>query len=141
MKRKKKKIGIILLVFALLIVAGIGGAYLLTESEHREGINLPIANMDFDTLSDGIYRGNYEGGRYKWRANAVEISVDEGRLTGIELIDGKEALSPDVLDQLSDMYARVIDAQSLEVDTISGATITSKAYIKSVEDALRKAQE
>jgi uncharacterized protein with FMN-binding domain len=34
----------------------------------------------------------------------------------------------------------VIDAQSLQVDTISGATLTSKAYLKAVENALLKAQ-
>ena len=38
------------------------------------------------------------------------------------------------------LYARVIQAQSLQVDTISGATLTSKAYLQSVENALLQAQ-
>lgn len=34
-----------------------------------------------------------------------------------------------------------IEAQSLQVDTVSGATLTSKAYLKSVENALMQACE
>jgi uncharacterized protein with FMN-binding domain len=38
------------------------------------------------------------------------------------------------------LYERVIQAQSLQVDTISSATLTSKAYLKAVENALLQAQ-
>jgi uncharacterized protein with FMN-binding domain len=34
------------------------------------------------------------------------------------------------------LFDRVIEVQSLKVDTISGATITSKSFLKSVENAL-----
>ena len=42
--------------------------------------------------------------------------------------------------QASELYDRVMAAQSLQVDTITSATLTSKAYLKAVEDALCKAQ-
>lgn len=45
---------------------------------------------------------------------------------------------PELTDKL---YDSVIKAQSLKVVTVSGATITSKAYLKSVENALVKAQK
>ncbi len=35
---------------------------------------------------------------------------------------------------------RVIESQSLQVDTISGATLSSKAYLQAVENALLTAQ-
>jgi uncharacterized protein with FMN-binding domain len=38
------------------------------------------------------------------------------------------------------LYERVIQSQSLQVDTISGATLTSKAYLQCVENALLQAQ-
>jgi uncharacterized protein with FMN-binding domain len=38
------------------------------------------------------------------------------------------------------LYERVIEAQSLQVDTISGATLTSKAHLQCVENALVQAQ-
>jgi uncharacterized protein with FMN-binding domain len=34
------------------------------------------------------------------------------------------------------MTQEVLDAQSLQVDAVSGATATSKAFIKAVENAL-----
>jgi uncharacterized protein with FMN-binding domain len=39
------------------------------------------------------------------------------------------------------LYDRVIESQSLQVDTISGATLTCKARLKAVENALIKAQK
>ena len=34
----------------------------------------------------------------------------------------------------------VIERQTLQVDVISGATVTMKAYLKSIENALEKAK-
>jgi uncharacterized protein with FMN-binding domain len=34
-----------------------------------------------------------------------------------------------------------LSSQSLQVDVISGATLTSKTHLKALEDALKKAQE
>jgi len=31
---------------------------------------------------------------------------------------------------------RVIEAQSTDIDAVSGATVTSKAYLKAIENAL-----
>jgi uncharacterized protein with FMN-binding domain len=38
------------------------------------------------------------------------------------------------------LYDRVMEAQSLHLDTISGATLTSEAYLQAVENALVQAQ-
>ena len=40
---------------------------------------------------------------------------------------------PEVTQELFD---NVIAAQSIDVDVLSGATVTSKAYLKSIENAL-----
>lgn len=60
------------------------------------------------------------------------------KVTDIKILEQTEKRRPDLTDEL---FARVIRAQSLQVDTISGATLTSKAYLKGVENALNKAQE
>ncbi len=39
------------------------------------------------------------------------------------------------------LFSRVIEAQSLQVDTVSHATITSKAFLKSIENALTRTSE
>ena len=75
---------------------------------------------------------------YKWRTNACEVIVSNGQVMDINLVSSKD---PGELDgQLEMLYDRVIESQSLQVDTISGATLSSKAYLQAVENALLTAQ-
>jgi len=104
--------------------------------EHKEAANLPIANIDFSRINDGTYIGTYEGGMYQWRENEVRITISLGKVTKIELLKSKEERPAEFTDTL---YNRVIEKQSLHVDAISGATLTSKAFLKAIENALSKA--
>ncbi|WP_245917307.1 MULTISPECIES: FMN-binding protein [Bacillus] len=128
----------LIIILVIFVVTGLGGALIFTSGERREGRSLPIADVDFKQLNDGTYIGEYEGGMYKWRANEVQVTVSSGKVTDIKPLKHKENQSPEFTEKL---YNRVIKSQSLQVDTISGATITSKAYLKSVENALDKAQK
>jgi uncharacterized protein with FMN-binding domain len=133
----KGKFKMILLILVIFVIAGLGGALIFTEKERREGRNLHFINVDFKNLKDGVFPGEYAGGMYKWRTNNVLVTVSGGKVTQIALLEHKEKQSPEFTGEL---YNRVIESQSLNIDTISGATITSKAYLKSVEDALIKAE-
>lgn len=137
-KKRKGKMKMWIIAVVALLAASVGGGILFTAGERREGRNLPIRAVDFHSLKDGTYVGEYEGGKYKWRANQVRVIVSSGKVTDIQLLMHKENRSPDFTGKL---YGRVIESQSLQVDTISGATITSKAYLKSVENALNEAQK
>ena len=139
--KRKGKFKMVLTVIAVLVVLlglGMGGGMLYTAEEHKEAKNLPIAAIDFKNLNDGMYIGEYEGGMKKWRTNKVQVTVSSGKVTDIKILEHKEKQSPEFTGKL---YDRVIEAQSLQVDTISGATLTSKACLKSVENALIKAEE
>ena len=95
--------------------------------------------VDFDKLkNDGIYHGLYEGGMYGWRANECDVTVTNGRVAAIQLAGSQD---PGGSFDYRMLYDRVIAAQSLQVDTISGATLTSKAYLQCVENALLQAQQ
>lgn len=127
-----------LIVMAVLgIGGGIGWSFL--TKEHNEARNLSLDAMDFGNLNDGTYVGEYEGGMYKWRANRVQVTVSSGKVSDIKPLSssdpGKKNAQQDVL------YDRVIKEQSLQVDVISGATLTSKAYLRAVENALKQAQK
>ena len=37
-----------------------------------------------------------------------------------------------------ELFDKIIQKQNTEVDIVSGATVTSKAYMKSIENALKK---
>jgi uncharacterized protein with FMN-binding domain len=122
---------------AVLGVAG-GIGWSNVSKEHREARNLPLNAVDFSKLDDGTYPGACEGDMYKWRANECQVTVSSGRVTDIQLVGSSDPGSKNT--QHEALYDRVIEAQSLQVDTISGATLTSKAYLQAVENALIQAQ-
>jgi uncharacterized protein with FMN-binding domain len=128
---------IALTVVAILGVAG-GIGWSRLSKEHREAKSLPLDAVDFSKLNDGTYHGAYEGGMYKWRANECDVTVASGKVTDIQLVGSKDPGGKNT--QHEAIYDRVIQAQSLQVDTISGATLTSKAYLQAVENALIQAQ-
>ena len=129
-------------VIAATVVAGLGAAggigWSRLSKEHREARSLPLDAVDFSKLRDGTYRGAYAGGMYKWRANECDVTVANSRVTGIQLVGSQDPGGKNT--QHEALYDRVIEAQSLQVDTISGATLTSKAYLQAVENALLQAQ-
>jgi uncharacterized protein with FMN-binding domain len=136
-KGKRKMIGWIILLVVLTaagIPAGIGISKL--NKEHAEARNVSLDGVNFNHLTDGEYTGTYAGGMYKWRANTVKVVVSGGKLVEIDPISGIQDQGNGSTKML---YDRVIENQSLMVDTISGATLTSKGYLKAVEIALQQA--
>ena len=140
--KKKKRRGkaaliTILVIVAVFAVLGIVGWNML-QKEHQEILSMEFEALDFSSIQDGVYTGGYAGGLYGWRENRVKVTVEGGKVVGVEVIYSKDGTSDAILDEL---YSRVIESQSLDVDTVSEATLTSKAYLKSVEDALVKAND
>ena len=64
--------------------------------------------------------------------------MTHGKVTDIQLVGSKDPGSKNT--QHKELYDRVIKAQSLQVDTITSATLTSKAWLQAVENALLQAQ-
>jgi len=128
---------IVLLVAAALGTAG-GVGWSRLSKEHQEARSLPLNAVDFGKLNDGTYHGAYEGGMYKWRANECQVTVSSGRVSDIQLVGSQDPGGKNTQHEM--LYERVVQAQSLQVDTISGATLTSKAYLQAVENALLEAQ-
>jgi len=138
MQRKSKVNGCLIVVIVFVVLgaaAGIGWTFL--SKEHKQARSLPLDAVDFNKLKDGTYTGSYAGGMYRWRANEARVVVSSGRVAQIELLRAEEKREEGWEQAL---YDRVIAAQSLQVDTISGATLTSKAYLQAVENALLGAQ-
>jgi uncharacterized protein with FMN-binding domain len=140
MKRRSKMSGwiVALIVVAVLGVAGAIGWSFLTK-EHNEARSLSLNAVDFGNLNDGIFVGEYEGGMYKWRANKAQVTVSSGKVSDIKLLSSSDPGRANTQQDL--LYDRVIKEQSLQVDVISGATLTSKGYLQAVENALKQAQK
>ena len=126
-------------IIALVIIAGIavvvGVNWSKLSKEHNEARNLPLNTFEFKNLKDGTYTGTYGGGMYKWRTTEVEVTVVSGRVTDIQVISTLENKTyPDRL------YKRILEQQTFPVDVVSGATLSSRAVLKAVENALEKAR-
>lgn len=124
------------IVAVLGIGAGVGMSYV--NKEHREVRNLPLNLADFSKLKDGVYTGKYDG-MYNWRTNTVEVTVSGGKVTGIKLLSA--GFKYDNMTKPDTLYNQIIEKQTLQVDVISGATLTSKGYLQAVENALIKAEK
>lgn len=139
-KKKRRWLGWVIAFGVIAILAGAGAiGWSALMAEHAEAASLPLNAVDFSTLKDGVYTGDYAGGMYKWRYNEVQVTVSSGKVTAIKLLDSADPAKGNA--QQDALYHEVIDAQSLQVDALSGATLTSKAYLKAVENALLQAQE
>ncbi len=72
--------------------------------------------------------------------------MSSGKVSSIKVLEGKnvykEGKPIEIRNALTieDLNNSVIKEQSLQVDVISGATLTSNAYLKAMENALKQAQ-
>lgn len=84
-------------------------------------------------LADGEYIGVGEGGM--GGTITVKVTMDGDTIAAIEVLEHMETqgICEKALETIPNM---VIEQQSVEVDTVSGATLTSKALINAISDAL-----
>lgn len=151
MRKMAKRKGIVkmwtvVLVIAGVIAAGLGGGLLYDASSRREIQQLEIDTESFRKLHDGIYVGQYRGSKGHLRDARVEVTVASGKVSSIKVLKGAvdaEGKPVKLKGELTieDLFNKVINSQSLQVDTISGATLTSKTHLKAVEDALEQASQ
>jgi polyferredoxin len=93
------------------------------------------------TVQSGTKRsdGEYEGLAVGYRPGLkVLVSIESDRITAIEIVSHRETRG--YYEESFDLVPRlIIENQSTQVDSISGATETGDGIKKAVENALRKA--
>jgi uncharacterized protein with FMN-binding domain len=89
-----------------------------------------IHNFDLTGTADGIYRGESVIGPVKV---VLDVVIKDRTITAIDLIRHRRGLGK----KAEAIIPTVIKAQSLEVDVVSGATVSSKAILQSIERALK----
>lgn len=119
-------------VLLLLVIAIAAAAPMISKGLRfkAEIDKIVVSDVDLTQVADGNYRGTCDVGAV---VATVEVSVKAGAITGIDLVrhyngQGKAAEA---------ITAKVIEGQSLEVDTITGATYSSRVILKAIENALR----
>lgn len=89
---------------------------------------------------ESCYRdGTYEGSAYGFGdLITVSVTMKDGRMTDISVLNADGEDKPYYTQSLT-VLDKMLSTQSTEVDTVSGATLTSEGIIEAVADALGKA--
>ncbi|MDF2877336.1 MAG: FMN-binding domain protein [Clostridia bacterium] len=143
--RKKAKFWLVILVVLSMIALVAISAFLADASERKEIQGLTIKNLDFTKLKNGVYTGEYIGTKGHFRDTTVEVTIFKGKITDIKILKGALDSEGNPAEMtrgmtIDDVFRDVIESQSLQVDGISGATLSTKTHLKALENALRKAQ-
>lgn len=87
----------------------------------------------------GYKDGTYEGSALGFGDTiTVQVTIQDGKMTDISVLDASGEDKP-YYNQSLPVLDQILSSQSTEVDTISGATLTSEGLIDAVADALGKA--
>ncbi|WP_160685743.1 FMN-binding protein [Clostridium sp. C2-6-12] len=106
-----------------------------TEISISDVIENPASNIT-SQYKDGTYTGRGIG--FKGRTTKVSVTIADGKITKIETLSYGDD-RPYFEKAESGVTQNIISKQSTSVDTVSGATYSSKGIISAVKDALSQA--
>lgn len=91
---------------------------------------------DISSVADGTYQGSGQGfiGQI-----VVEVEVLSGEIVSIEVLEQEETVTYFV-ESYPLIPERIIEAQSLDIDTQTGATVSAAGIVNAVENALLQAE-
>lgn len=130
MKKHKKVMFAALLVALLLFLAGKAAI----ENVVRQVQGISVSMPDLSNVPDGDYMGEHSIPPVHVK---VEVSVHNHQVTNVKILRHDNGLGRSAEKIVSDVVA----AQTLDVDTVSGATVSSKRILKAVENALKNQTE
>jgi uncharacterized protein with FMN-binding domain len=113
----------LLIVYICIFILGCSTAYK----------NLTAKMPDLMLKTDGKYRGNYDLSGTPVNV-ILDVTIQNNKIIKIEIV--KHFCSP-IGKKAEKIIDQIISIQNLDVDVISGATASSKAIIKAVENALQ----
>jgi len=104
------------------VLAEVGETYLGLETQE----------FDLSKIADGLYRGSTDG---TYGIMTVEVEVASGHIKRIEVIDHHETVAYFV-EAYPLIPEKIISEQKIEVDTKTGATLSSERIVNAVRIAL-----
>lgn len=105
-----------------------------SESESDSSLAEIAAVQDASAYKDGTYYGTGKGfaGTMK-----VKVDISGGKIASISIVSTKDGDS--YVKSASSLFDTIVEKQSTNVDTVSGATFSSRGIIAAVRSALSQA--
>jgi uncharacterized protein with FMN-binding domain len=129
MKKGRKALLITGIVLAALVGLIAGVAFSGMGYVRKMEVN-PV---DLSAVADGVYPGSFKKGRFSY---SVEVRVKDHRIEAVRSAATGKAIDPAV----ERVFGRILQDQSVKIDTVSGASLTTKAVSKAAENALKGAK-
>lgn len=124
--KKGKKVLFVLLGAALLLAFG---GKLALNSMVAQVKAIPVSTPDLSALADGSYTGEYA---ILPVSAEVEVNIQNHQIAAVTILRHDNGLGG-TAERLAN---EIVLQQSLELDSVSGATVSSKCILKAVETAL-----
>ncbi len=121
---------VLTVAIAIAVIVGIFAAFGAYSA--RKIRSMDVGEVDLSRVADGLYKGEESYFGFTCR---VEVTVKEHHIVDIKVFEDRES---EYLEKARAVTQNVLQGQSLDVDTVTGATVTSKAILKAVENALLK---
>lgn len=93
--------------------------------------SIELTSVDLEQIEDGVYRGNF--GEFLVSVT-LDVTVKDHKITGIEIIEQNSGPG----HEAHEVIDLIIQAQSPNVDAVTGATGSSKCIMIAVQNALQK---
>lgn len=107
---------------------------MITAFFYIKSMKLPeieIKSVDLKKVSDGSYTGEYKAGPV---LAIVSVNVKNNKISDVRIVKHECGLGK----KAEKITNEIQKSQSLNVDVISGATLSSKVILKAAETALEK---
>lgn len=118
------------IVIAVILVGHIITYFMDFATYQKKIASIEIEAMDISQVADGLYEGEYDAGYIYAK---VQIEVKAGKIVSLSLLEHRNERGKQAEALLDD----VLEKQTIDVDTISGATNSSKVIKQAIANALK----
>ena len=132
MPRVNLKRFLVITIAAFAVTTSISG-YTAAQEEHSGVTAAPAEKVDLTDVPDGTYRGEFN--LKDELIYDVYVTIEAQQISRIE-VDSEDLA---FVKKPAELFERVIQAQSVEVDAVSGASASSMILLRAIKDALQKA--
>lgn len=125
-QKRKRRPRFYILLGALGLVVVLAAAVALNLPKPQK---VSDANIHLETLTDGTYEGACENGMVLVR---VAVDVKDHQITQVRILEHRNGMG----QAAEAIVDSVTEQQSVQVDAVTGATMSSQTILKAIENAI-----